>query len=174
LRASKSAVKHVTLAVDRGGHAPWCPRVLLGNAAQSIAMEATESNFHMLWTVVQEDIAAFAPDPAALRQPLRAEFSPRGVAGSRQYYVHSKGWVIKRKRTPRANLIASAPAVPKRPFSSSWVQTRLTAFLKAAAPQAAPPDADEAPRPKKRVRRSRKSLGVAEAEDAAQGIEQNF
>jgi hypothetical protein len=169
-----SSAKYVPLAVDRGGHEPWCPCVLLGDRSHSIAMEATQTNFHMLWTVVQEDKAAFVPEATALRQPLRAEFSPRGAPGSRLYWIRSKGWVMKTKRAPRANLTASAPAVPKRTFGSSWVQTRLTTFLKAAASPAPPPDADETPRPKKRARRQRKSVGVAAAQDATQSIEQSF
>jgi hypothetical protein len=85
-----SSAKYVPLAVDRGGHEPWCPCVLLGDRSHSIAMEATQTNFHMLWTVVQEDKAAFVPEATALRQPLRAEFSPRTACVSNSTRVRNR------------------------------------------------------------------------------------
>jgi hypothetical protein len=166
--------KYVTLELHRGGHEPWCPCVLLGDRAHAIAMEATQPNFCMLWTVVQEEIAAVGPEAAALREPLRAAFSPRGAPGSRQYWLPSKGWVMKKKRAPRANLTPASAAVPKRPFGNSWMQTRLTKFMKLSASPSFLPDAADAPLPKKRARRQRKSVGGSGVGDATQGIHQEF
>ena len=92
--------KYAPVEMTRSLSSTWSPICLITAKAANVSMEVTTDNLSALFDIVQKQIdvpGTACSQPSTPKRTLRRTKSDdhykKGSPGSRQYWVHSKGWL---------------------------------------------------------------------------------